>query len=132
MTLEELEQYRCISAEANALNEQIRAMYNTYSSPSFESTGTFNAESHSPVESALNKIQKLETIYNAKINDLIAKSSEIEKWLGTVQDANVRAAIRYHYLLSYTWKETSKRVYGYRNSNYYNARKAVFRYFGKE
>ena len=67
VTIEELEQYRWISAEIDALNEQIYAM-----------------------------------------------------------------CIRYHYLLGYTWKETSKRVYGYKNGNYYNARKAVFRYFGKE
>lgn len=132
MTLEELEQYRWISAEIDALNEQICVMYNTYHSPSFSSVGSFNAEPHSPVEAALKKIQKLETIYNTKINNLRAKSNEIERWLDTVKDINIRTCIRYHYLLGYTWKETSKKVYGYQNSNYYNARKAVFRYFGKE
>ena len=132
MTIEELEQYRWLSAEIDALNEQICVMYNTYHSPSFSSAGSFNSEPHSPVENALKKIQKLETIYNAKINDLRAKTNEIESWLDTVKDINIRTCIRYHYLLGYTWKETSKRVYGYKNSNYYNARKSVFRYFGKE
>ena len=67
MTIEELEQYRWISAEIDALNEQIYAMYNTYHSPSFSSAGSFNAEPHSPVESALKKIQKLENLYNKKM-----------------------------------------------------------------
>ena len=132
MTIDELEQYRWISAEIDALNEQIYAMYNTYHSPSFSSSGSFNAEPHSPVESALKKIQKLERVYNSKLDNLRERAEAIEDWLYTVDDPFVRSCIRYHYLLGYTWKETSKRVYGYKNGNYYNARKAVFRYFGKE
>ena len=132
MTIEELEQYRALYLEIDAIAEQRDAMYNTYSSPSFSSVGSFNAEPHSPVEAALKKIQKLENLYNKKIKDLRTKAETIEDWLYTVDDPFVRSCIRYHYLLGYTWKETSKRVYGYKNGNYYNARKAVFRYFGKE
>ena len=110
--------------------EQRDAMYNTYHSPSFSSAGSFNAEPHSPVESALKKIQKLEDLYNKKIKDLRTKAETIEEWLYTVDDPFVRSCIRYHYMLGYSWKETSKRMYGY--DSYYNARKIVFRYFGRE
>ena len=62
-----------------------------------------------------------------ELND---RKLEIEKWLRTLEDTFLIACIRFHYLRGYSWKETSKRVYGY--DNYYNARKVVFRYFGRE
>lgn len=130
MTLEELEQYRALYLEIDAIAEQRDAMYNTYHSPSFSSAGSFSAEPHSPVETALKKIQKLEDLYDKKIKDLRIKAETIEDWLYTVDNPFVRSCIRYHYMLGYSWKETSKKMYGY--DSYYNARKIVFRYFGRE
>jgi hypothetical protein len=130
MTIEELEQYRGMNAEINALNEEIEHMYDTYRSPSFSSTGLFNGEASSPVEQALKKIEKLNEVYTSRLSELNDKKLEIETWLRTLEDTFLIACIRFHYLRGYSWKETSKMVYGY--DNYYNARKVVFRYFGRE
>ena len=130
MTIEELEQYRGMNAEINALNEEIEHVYDTYRSPSFSSIGSFNGEVNSPVEQALKKIEKLNEVYSNRLSELNDRKLEIEAWLRTLEDTFLIACIRFHYLRGYSWKETSKRVYGY--DNYYNARKVVFRFFGRE
>lgn len=130
MTLDELEQYRGINAEIDALNEEIEHLYNTYRSPSFSSNGSFNGESKSPVEQALKKIEKLTEIYFDRKSELNDRKVEIELWLKTLDDSFIIACIRFHYLMGYSWKETSRKVYGH--DSYYNARNAVFRYFGKK
>ena len=130
MTIEELEQYRGMNAEINALNEEIEHMYDTYRSPSFSSNGSFNGEVSSPVEQALKKIEQLNEVYSNRLSELNDRKLEIEAWLRTLEDTFLIACIRFHYLRGYSWKETSKRVYGY--DNYYNARKVVFRFFGRE
>lgn len=130
MTIEELEQYRGMNAEINALNEEIEYMYDTYRSPSFSPNGSFNGEVKSPVEQALKKIEQLNGVYTNRLSELNGRKLVIEEWLKTLEDTFLIACIRFHYLRGYSWKETSKKVYGY--DNYYNARKVVFRYFGKE
>lgn len=127
MTLEELKQYRAIRLEIDAIEEQIDEMYNTYHSPSFGPAASVNSEPHSPVENALRKIQKLERVYNAKLDNLRERAEAIEEWLEPISGTFVGACIRYHYLLGYSWKETSRKMYGY--DSYQNARKVVYRYF---
>ncbi len=130
MTLEQLENYRGLVAEVSLLSQQIENLYNTYHSPSFSSSGSFNGETKSPVEEAVKKIMLLDSEYLKKKNEMSDEALKIENWLNTVDDAFIRACIRCHYMLGYTWKETSEKVYG--NNSYYNARKSVYRYFGKE
>lgn len=130
MTLEQLENYRGLVAEVNLLSQQIENLYNTYHSPSFSSSGSFNGEAKSPVEDAVKKIMSLDAEYLKKKNQMSDEAMHIENWLNTVDDVYIRASIRCHYMLGYTWKETSGKVYGY--EDYYNARKAVYRYFGRE
>lgn len=130
MTLDDLEKYRSLYAEIDALSQQIESLYNTYHSPSFSSNGGFNSEPHSPVEQALYQIQRLEDTYTSKIQELRSSAEQIERWLTTLSDPFLRSCIRYHYMLGYSWKETSQKMYGY--ESYYNARKVVFRYFGRE
>ncbi len=130
MTLEQLENYRGLVAEVSLLSQQIENLYNTYHSPSFSSNGSFNGSANSPVEEAVKKIMLLDTEYTEKKNAMSDEAMHIENWLNTVDDSFIRASIRSHYMLGYTWKETSSKVYGYGDS--YNARKAVYRYFGRE
>lgn len=130
MTIKELEEYRSLLNEIEALNRQIESLYNTYHSPSTESASKSSGKPHSPTERALAQIQTLEQTYYDEINELQKKAHEIELWVQSIEDMFVRSCIRYHYLLGYSWKETSKKVYGY--VSYYNARKIVYRYMGKE
>lgn len=129
MTLEELKQYRGIVAEIDAINKERNKMYDTYQSPSFSSTGSFNGEPHSPVERALEKISRLEDIYMDRLNELYDKKIEIEEWVKSIDDAFVRTCIRVHFFEGLNWKRTSEKVYG--RESYYNARNVVRRYFEK-
>ena len=130
MTIKELEEYRALIAEIDALNKQIESLYDTYHSPSTEGKGNSKSSSKSPVEKALTKIQLLEQVYLDRIQELQEQANRIETWVSQVDDPFIRSCIRYHYLLGYSWSETSKKMYGY--NSYYNARKVVFRYIGKE
>ncbi len=131
MTLEELEHYRGMIVELKALQKQKEDLYNTYHSPSMSSSGSFSGASISPVEQALIKIDRLETIYQIKIEALKDKTLEVEEWLSTIEDNYVRSCIRYHYLLGYTWKETTKEVYGDYYSDH-NSRMVVKRYMNNK
>ena len=130
MTIKELEEYRALIAEIDALNKQIESLYDTYHSPSTEGKGSLKSSTKSPVEKALTKIQLLEQVYLDRIQELQEQANRIETWVSQVDDPFIRSCIRYHYLLGYSWSETSKKMYGY--NSYYNARKVVFRYIGKE
>lgn len=130
MTIKELEEYRALIAEIDALNKQIESLYNTYHSPSNNDGGNSKGSSKSPVEKALTRIQSLEQVYLDRIKDLQEQAHRIEKWVSQIEDPFIRSCIRYHYLLGYSWSNTSKKMYGY--TSYYNARKAVFRFMGKE
>ncbi len=129
MTLEQLENYRGLVAEVSLLSQQIENLYNTYHSPSFSSSGSFNGEVKSPVEEAVKKIMLLDSEYLKKKNKMSDEALKIENWLNTVDDAFIRACIRCHYMLGYTWKETTIKVYGNANDEQ-NSKRAVRRYFG--
>ena len=130
MTLEELNKYRGMVVEINLIKDQINNLYNTYKSPSFTDVGLSSSNAVSPVEKAVNKIQRLEGLYAEKLFELEKQTHQIEYWISSIDDPYIRAIIRSHYLLGKSWKDTSKLVYGY--GNYYNARKVVYRYFGRE
>lgn len=109
MTLEELKQYRGIVAEIDAINKERNKMYDTYQSPSFSSTGSFNGEPHSPVERALEKISRLEDIYMDRLNELYDKKIEIEEWVKSIDDAFVRTCIRFISLKDIIGKKLRRR-----------------------
>lgn len=129
VTLKDLEQYRALYTEMTAIDLQIKSLYNTYHSPSFSNEGGFSYSDKSNVEMAVSRIMELEEKFNIKKNNLINKATNIEKWLETVSDQYVRACIRYHYMLGYTWRETTIKVYG-GNNNDQNSKRVVRRYFG--
>ena len=66
MTLEELNKYRGMVVEINLIKDQINNLYNTYKSPSFTDVGLSSSNAVSPVEKAVNKIQRLEGLYAEK------------------------------------------------------------------
>lgn len=54
----------------------------------------------------------------------------VNAWLIELDDPEIRSIIRWHYLNGKSWKQTSRLVYG--ANSYYNARKTLMRWFGKE
>lgn len=130
MTIEKLEAYRGLTTEMMALQQQITSLYDTYRSPQLMNNGGHSMSAGSPTESAVSKILKLEEIYRNKYEEAVDLLSEVEAWLSTVEDSEIRSICRHHYILNKSWSQTSTIVYGY--ASYYAARKKVMRYFGRE
>ena len=130
MSIEKLEAYRGLTSEMKALSQQITSLYYTYRSPQLMNNGGHSMSASSPTESAVSKILKLEETYRNKYEEAVDLLAEVENWLSQVEDAEIRSICRHHYLLNNSWQQTSTIVYGY--PSYYNARKKVMRYFGKE
>ena len=130
MTIEILEQYKGLISEMKALRDQIDSLYDTYRSPQLMSNGSHSMSAGSPTENAVSKILKLEEIYRNKYEEAVDLLAQVENWLSQVEDAEIRSICRHHYLLNKSWQQTSTIVYGY--PSYYNARKKVMRYFGRE
>ncbi len=130
MTIEILEQYKGLTSEMKALSQQITSLYDTYRSPQLMSNGSHSMSASSPTENAVAKILKLEETYRRKYEEAVDLLAEVENWLSQVEDAEIRSICRHHYILNKSWQQTSTIVYGY--PSYYNARKKVMRYFGRE
>lgn len=130
MTIEKLEQYRGLTSEMKALSQQITSLYDTYRSPQLMSNGSHSMSAGSPTENAVAKILKLEETYRRKYEESVDLLAEVENWLSQVEDAEIRSICRHHYILNKSWSQTSAIVYGF--PSYYNSRKRVMRYFGRE
>ena len=76
--------------------------------------------------------KQAETMYQQYMESVSRYYGElltIENWLQQC-DPELAAVIRYHYIIGYDWRQTSKAVYG--KPSYHRARKKIFRYFGEE
>lgn len=132
MTIEKLESYKGLTAEIKGLREQIDSLYDTYRSPQLKSDGGSHSMSvgGSPVETAVNKVLELKTVYEQKYEEAANLLYNIETWLSQIEDPEIRSIIRFHYMLNRSWQQTSIEVYGY--PSYHNSRKKIMRYFGRE
>lgn len=131
MTIEKLENYKGLVAEMHSLSESIDSLYDTYRSPQFcRNGGSHSNNVWSPVEDAVNRILKLKDLYDHKYSEAANLLLEVEAWLSTVDDPEIRSIVRFHYVLNKSWVQTSTEVYGF--PSYYNSRKKIMRYFGRE
>lgn len=130
MTIEELEELRYLNSEIQAVQREIEGMYNTYRSPAFEKIGSSPQHAGDPTADAVRKIIDLQTKYNSMLNDMADRRDRVNAWLIGLDDGEIKSIIRWHYLNGKSWKQTSGLVYG--EKSYYNARKVLMRWFGKE
>lgn len=131
MTIEKLENYKGLVAEMHSLSESIDSLYDTYRSPQFcRNGGSHSNNVGSPVEDAVNRILKLKDLYDHKYSEAANLLLEVEAWLSTVDDPEIRSIVRFHYVLNRSWVQTSTEIYGF--PSYYNSRKKIMRYFGRE
>lgn len=131
MTIEKLEKYKGLTSEMKALRDQIDSLYDTYRSPQFMSDGgSHSISAGNPTEIAVEKILNLKETYSKKYEEALDLLEEVEAWFSTVDDVEIRSICRHHYILNKSWQQTSTIIYGY--PSYYNARKKVMRYFGRE
>lgn len=132
MTVEELEEYRYMQKEAAALQAEIWALENTYHSPSFFSTGSHNSSPSNPTEQAALRIIQKEEEYQKKYNKILGRMDEIDRWLDSIKDPEIRIIVHWRYKLASSWKEVNNKVYGTYDTYDYNARKRFMRYMGVE
>lgn len=126
MTIEKLESYKGLTAEIKGLREQIDSFYDTYRSPQLSDGGSHSMNVGNPVETSVMRIIELKE----KLKEAEGRLQEVENFLSTVDDAEVRAIIRYRYILGRSWSQINTAVCGY--PSYYTCRKKIMRYFGRE
>jgi hypothetical protein len=129
MTIEKLEKYYGISSNIEAIDEEIRTLYNPVSSPNGkQGTGGSNTPSN-PTERSAMRIVQLKELLECQRQELYELVEEIERWLTTVEDTEIVSIIRWHYLLKLNWRQTNLKVYGY--PDYYYSRQKIIKYFEK-
>lgn len=129
MTIDTLEQYRGIVSEIKSMDALINALYDTRKSPNGREPGGHGSGPSAPTEQAVKRINRLKDKRDRKRTEWEQAVHEIETWLDTVSDADIRSIIRWRYILGYSWKRTSREVFG--TESYYRARKKLLRYFEK-
>ena len=130
MTIEDLEELRYLDSEIQAVQREIENMYNTYRSPAFEKIGQSPLSPGDPTAQAVSKVMQLQRKYNSMLTEMADRRDRVNAWLVELDDPEIRSIIRWHYLNGKSWKQTSGLVYG--ANSYYNARKVLMRWFGKE
>jgi hypothetical protein len=130
MTIEELENFRSISAEVDAIQKEIETLYTPISCPNGKSSTGFSNTPSDPTERAVDKILEKREELIERQTYMIKTLQQIEDWLDTVKDPDIRSIVRWHYLLKATWKQTAKKLNNYDDSD--ACRKKIKRYFEKK
>lgn len=110
MTIDDLKEYRYLAAEIEALQLQITQLYSPVRSPNLVSIGARGNTTSDPTHSSVMLADELQRQLGEKQEVLRARAQGIENWLSTVKDGRIRMAIRWHFLLGATWKETTRKV----------------------
>ena len=126
MNIERLRAFRGIQKEIDEIQREIDTLYYPITSPK-------SSESHSttpsdPTAAAVHRIMKLEQIVEARRQTLADELEYIENWIAELDDHELRAIIRAHYLLGDSWARCTQRILNYEFSD--TAKKRVYRYFG--
>ena len=132
MTRETLEEYYSIASRIQAIDEEIRILYTPKLGGHSENIGAGRAsvrKAGNPTEETAMRIVKLKETLEAERMHLLDLAEEIEAWLDDLEDPEIEAIVRWHYLLRCNWKITNLKVYGY--PDYWYSRKRIERYFEK-
>ena len=112
MTLETLEAYGSIIANLKAIRAERQALRD------YEEIQTGGI------------LSEMVKHLNAAEQDQKEALKEIETWLTDLKNPEIESIVRWRYIIGYSWKETTKEVFGY--SDPYLSRKKIYRYFGRE
>lgn len=112
MTIQDLEQYRGITAEIKALEMEIDVLYDVRRFPTVKQNPGYSSTPGDPTGRNAMKIIELKEQLLAQQERWSEAALKIEQWLQSVGDAEIRSIIRWRYILGLSWKQTGKRVYG--------------------
>lgn len=126
MTIERLRAFRGIQIEIEEIDREISLLYYPIASPrSSETHGTTPGDPTARAVSIIMKKQEDIEVLRAR---LAQELQDIEDWIDTLDDHELRAIIRAHYLLGDSWARCSQSILNYRFSE--AAKFRVYRYFG--
>ena len=126
MTIARLRSFRGIQKEIEEMQREIDSLYFPITSPRMSEThGTTPGD---PTVSALFKIQRLQDRVARKRAELADELEVIEDWIESLEDHELRAIIRAHYLNGDPWQRCTQRILNYEFTD--SAKFRVYRYFG--
>ena len=128
MTIERLRQFRGIQKEVIEVQREIDTLYFPISSPNGH-TSMGSSMPGNPTERAVSRILALQDKAEALTAQLADELEAIEAWLLTVENHELRAIIRAHYLLGDSWARCTQRILSYEYSD--TAKMRVYRYFNR-
>ena len=124
MTINDLEEYRILKLEIKELMEELQEILNcTIGSPSISGIPIPKVTTTSTVEKTAQKRLKLQTILSKKLDKRLKKQIEIEDFLETVEDTDVRLIIRYRFIQGLDWQVVGKKMHFERTTPYYKLKK---------
>ena len=130
MTIELLEQYRGLCASVEAIRSELKYTYMPVQSPNGRTGGGHGSQPGNPTERAAMQAMQIQEKLAKREQEQMEIGSVVEDWLMTVTDPEIEAIVRFYYILGYSWKATSTKVYG--TPKYYLSRDKIYRFFGKK
>ncbi|MCL1924545.1 MAG: RNA polymerase subunit sigma-24 [Defluviitaleaceae bacterium] len=135
ITLRELEEYRLIKNEIVQITESLEKLGNA---ATFVFDTVKGSSSQIPYQERVIPIvgvsPKYMKIYNKRkqrlellLSELLDKLSQIEDFIKSINQSDIRQIIELRYIKGLSWKITAKKVYGYASED--APRKAIKRYF---
>ena len=113
MQMEDLGRITGLRNEIKSIEEQIKDLEKWGTIPSVKnpydvlSSGSSVRIPGNPTEAWVNKMWELRTELLEKKKMLLEEVVRIERWIDEIEDSQVKAIIRYHYILGYTWRQTA-------------------------
>lgn len=130
MTIRELQEYRFLQSESAALQARIWDLQNPYKSPQMASAGGSHGNTPSnPTQDSAFRIIEEEKKLECMQSEIARRMITIDNWLTTVESADIRTIIHWHYMLGLTWEQTSQKIYGVPSK--FICQKKIVRYFKK-
>lgn len=131
ISLEDLENFRGMSSELEALKRERTWMQFPVSSPNGrQSLGQMGNTPSDPTVSAFYKVEAMDKKIALKQAEIAEKLEGILEWMETIPDAEIRAMIHWRYLIGDDWRRVCRKVYGYDSPD--ACRKRVSLFFGRE
>lgn len=126
MEIERLRAFRGLRKNKDEIMKELDALYYPITSPKFGVVS--GMQPGDPTARAVDKILLLQERLRKKTEAIAEELEAIEEWIDTLEDPELAAIIRAHYLLGDSWERCTQRILNYSFSE--AAKYRVYRYFG--
>lgn len=130
ITLEDLREYQRLKQSIRTLEAEIVAVYVESPAPKTNTAGRSSVRTPAdPTATKARKAIQLRDRLEQQLAELRRKTDRIEQYTLQIEDVQIGAMIRAHYIRGLTWEDTTLQLYGYPDRFY--CHKRVRRYFEK-